>query len=270
MARHLRYHLICGYLAALLPAAAADTANASTLKVAPVVVSLDDAAPVKVIRIQNNGDQTTRIQLRLFDWHQNNGHDELIPTQDVLANPGLFEIAPHETQTVRIGRVTAPGSAEKSYRLLIDEVPEQARGGGSHVTVLLRISMPIFLDATSKTGDNRASPSGQNKAASLTWRAWAESPSRIVLAIENGGVSHVKFNSIALAPAATATLDAGKEAGRYTGLLYVLPGATRRIAIPVSAPLRPGEHLALTGVSEGQTIVANAVIGSKPDAQDPG
>jgi P pilus assembly chaperone PapD len=144
-------------------------------------------------------------------------------------------------------------------------VPQQARGDAPNITVLLRISMPVFLAASAPSEAH----STRDKASALIWRAWAESPSRVVLAIENGGTSHVKFNSIALAPAETKP-EAAKEAGRYAGLLYVLPGATRRIAIPVSSPFRPGERLSLTAASEGNSIVANAVIGSKPDAQDPG
>lgn len=266
MKRHLRSGLICGCLATLLPVAAAG----STLKVAPVVVSLDDVAPVQTIRIENNGGRATRIQLRLFDWHQKNGHDELVPTQDVVANPGLFEIGPHEAQTIRIGRVAGAGPAEKSYRLLIDEVPEEARSDGSHVSVLLRISMPVFLAPSQKPGDRRSLSTEQDKGSALVWRAWAESASRVIVAIENVGAAHVKLNSIALAAAAGTTPGTGTEAGRYAGLLYVLPGATRRIAISVNAPFRPGERLSLTAASEGQNIMASAVIGVRPDAQDPG
>src|SRR5882757_10396682 len=98
-------------------------AQAASLKVYPVRIVLTPKEPVQTMTIQNSSTEPARIQLRVYAWRQENGKDVFEETRDVLANPGLFEIAAKGEQIARFGLRTSPGTAEKSYRVFLEEVP---------------------------------------------------------------------------------------------------------------------------------------------------
>ncbi|MEZ5655070.1 MAG: fimbria/pilus periplasmic chaperone [Sphingobium sp.] len=218
------------------------------LKVAPVSISLDADHSIEVIQIENSGASPTRVQLRLFAWEQRSGQDELNPTRDVLANPAQFEMAPGGTQTVRIGRLIPPGDVEKSYRLLIEEIPSAAAVNTQQVKMLLRISIPVFVPPVTPETD-------------LRWRAVASDGRQLTLWVENRGSSHVQLRRISV-----ASQGSGTAVGEHGQMLYVLPGATRVVSLSTASPVRAGQALVVSATTDGASIAASMVTEATPHA----
>ena len=97
----------------------------ASLRVQPLSVEVTSPSQSTSITLQNNGSEVLSLQLRVFDWSQENGEDRLAPTNEVVASPPVARIAPGSSYTVRIARTSgaAAADAEESYRLWIDELP---------------------------------------------------------------------------------------------------------------------------------------------------
>lgn len=220
-------------------------AQASSLKVYPVRIVLTPKEPVQTMTIQNDGAESARIQLRVFSWRQVDGEDKLEETRDVLANPGLFEIAAQSEQIARFGLRSGPGSVEKSYRVVLEEVPGLRPNEPGKVRTLLRISIPIFVPAPNPVGR-------------LSWRAWAAGDRKMTFEIRNQGTVHVQINRLALAGRNGTKLGAGDMS------VYLLPGATRQVMLDVGAPVRAGEALKLSTVTDQGDLAADLVAEAAP------
>lgn len=213
--------------AALLALSLAPVAvNAAALKLFPVRIVLTPAEPVQTMTVENDSDEISRVQLRVYAWRQEGGEDLLEETRDVLANPAQFEVAPGATQIARLGLRTSPGAVEKAYRVILEEVPTERPTRPGEVRTLLRISVPIFV------------PSSQ-AAGRLVWRAVPYGPRRLALDIRNEGSAHVQINRLTLVRAGGAALGANDVSA------YLLPGTARRVTIDTDEPVRAGEALRL-------------------------
>jgi len=94
---------------ALLAAAAAvltsGTASAqSALRVQPLMVDVSSPSQATSITLQNNGVTDLSLQLRVFEWTQVDGEDQLVPTDEVFASPPVARVAPGSNFTIRIAR----------------------------------------------------------------------------------------------------------------------------------------------------------------------
>ncbi|WP_239025775.1 fimbrial biogenesis chaperone [Sphingomonas paeninsulae] len=217
--------------ALLMPA----TVQAASLKVYPVRVVLTANEPVQTMKIQNGEAAPVRVQLRVFSWHQENGKDLFEETRDVLANPGLFEIAAGGEQIARFGLRTNLGAAEKSYRVFLEEIPDSRPSEPGKVRTLLRISIPIFASVP-------------NAAGRLNWRTWASGPGTQTFSVVNQGTAHVQINRLAIMRAD------GMKLGASDLSAYLLPGASQKITVKIDAPVHPGELVKLNAVTDQGTL----------------
>jgi fimbrial chaperone protein len=132
------------FVAIVLLAGAAPAGAAISLT--PVQVELTPGKQSELIAITNDNDGELRLQVEVFAWQQAaDGETLLQPTKDILAFPPLLTIAAHEVKRIRVGAAVPPGSAEKSYRLSVQELPEQTAQGTAAVRMLTKISIPVFL-----------------------------------------------------------------------------------------------------------------------------
>lgn len=179
----------------------------ATFAVNPIGFNLNVARPSGVLQIKNNGDDPVRIQVSAVDW-QTDGHREVLQdTDDLALNPPIFSLAPGKVQFLRFGiRQQTPSDIEKTYRLLIEEVPtDQLQTSG--LQTLLQISIPIFI----------APEKPQEK---LSWQLVREKTGLVLTAINDGNV-HKKILRI--------QLDNVDKPDSHEGLLlttttYVLSG----------------------------------------------
>lgn len=204
---------------------------AGSLRLYPVRIELSEGESVQTMTITNDGDEATRLQLRVLGWRQVGGEDVLEETRDILANPGLFEVRPGGTQIARFGLRTVPEATEKSYRVIIEEVPTGRPSTPGEVRTLLRISVPIFVPP--------AVPEVR-----LAWQAVRAADGGIALDIRNSGNVHVQLNRLALSRPGGASLASEDMS------VYILPGQSAAVALQTSAPIRVGEVLKLEAMTD--------------------
>lgn len=128
------------------------TAQAGSLSVMPVVVALSGHKVREAITVTNQGGERVTTHVDVVSWTQSDGKDVFAPTTDVLLNPVVFTLEPGQAQVLRLGwRGQAPLDAERSYRILLREVPPAVpaqRPSGTlpaQVRVLLELRIPIYV-----------------------------------------------------------------------------------------------------------------------------
>ena len=140
---------------ALLGGPLAQPAAAANFNVNPTQVFLSSKANSALVTVRNDSTEPLRFQLSVFAWDQSaSGELELTPTDDIVFFPSLLTLGPNEERRVRVGRVTAAGEREKTYRIFIEEMPPlEAIGtaGGAAVRVLTKMGVPIFVRPAKET-----------------------------------------------------------------------------------------------------------------------
>ena len=193
----------------------------TALRVQPLTVEVTSPSQASSINLQNRGPRPMVLQVRVFDWSQVNGQDQIAPTTEVVASPPAMTIPPGQSYTVRLARTAgAVNAGEKSYRLWVDELPPPARpmpAGGGEVDVRLRYDLPAFFRA----GDPQPA---------LNWRAY-RTGGQLVVEASNSGAGHARIEGLRL-DSAQGPISFGRGLNGY-----VLPGATRRWVAPTGAPL---------------------------------
>jgi fimbrial chaperone protein len=127
--------------------AMAQGAFAAPVTVTPTTVMLGPTQSSQLITLTNEGDTPTRYEANVSAWIENpDGTTTLQPSSDIIVFPQLTTLAPHESKRVRIGTEHAAGATERSYRLILQELPQINRDTGRvEIQVLAKISLPVFL-----------------------------------------------------------------------------------------------------------------------------
>ena len=127
--------------------------------------------------------------------------------------PPVLAIQGGETRNLRVGALVAAGPVERTYRLILEELPAAVKPDG--VQILNRFSIPVFV-----------APVSPRLAASIDGRDGAR------IRLRNTGTVHFKPRSVqARAVDARGAAVAEKS---WQGW-YVLPGGERVYRLPVPA-----------------------------------
>ena len=133
-------------IATIITAASCVHAGAASLQVSPVNIDVKAPAMATTLTLRNFDVRSANTQIRIFKWVQKDGKDVLEPTQSVVASPPAATLKPGTDYTVRIVRVDhSPVSAEESYRLLVDQIPDPATLRNDSVNFGIRYSIPVFF-----------------------------------------------------------------------------------------------------------------------------
>lgn len=194
-------------------------AVASSLEISPVSVNLIAGQNVKVIEVRNRGGSAVAIQIRAYAWSQSGNTDILAPTTDVILSPPIFTIPVGASQTIRLLVRAKNGTGERSYRLLLDEVPSPG-AARNQVGIAFRISLPVIAAAA-------APPS-----RSLEWHARRGPGNQVLVSAANIGNVYDKVHAIAV------TLPDGSHPKIVSSgeNPYLLAGARRQWAVQGSTP----------------------------------
>ncbi|MGK7248032.1 fimbrial biogenesis chaperone [Acinetobacter oleivorans] len=122
--------------------------NAATIRLSPVNVEILSHQNASSISLFNQSNESTDLQIRVFEWTQKNGQDQLTPTDEIAISPPFLKLQPNDSYNLRVVRINpAPVSGEKTYRIIIDELPKpiDSRKAAQGVNVLLRSSLPVFV-----------------------------------------------------------------------------------------------------------------------------
>lgn len=223
-AHPIRHHSTAWRLAAAFVLMLPASAFAAGFSVSPTRLEFADTDSVQGLHLHNTGDRTVNTQLRVFSWTQADGEDVLEPSTDLVVSPPMAVIQPGQRQFVRVVRKSAPAATqERSYRLLIDELPPariDTAAAPSGLNFVLRYSVPVFVEAAA------------DDAATVTaeWSLWTDTTGTPRLATHNAGTHRAQIADLRVVDAGGRTLLA------RDGLIgYVLAGATRQWPLKLSA-----------------------------------
>lgn len=228
-----------------LAALCSGPASAASLQVSPILLEFSPAEQAQSMWLSNSGATTLRAQVRVQQWLQQDGADQLGATRELVASPPVVEIPPGGKQMVRIIRLQpAPPASEQAFRLIIDELPEGTPAGAATspgLQFLLRYSVPVFVALTEPVPANNKPSDISALSASLRM-----SGAQPVLSVSNAGPRRVKISQL-------VHVDAeGRRMPLAPGLLgYVL--ADQRMQWPLNLPA-------------GQVLPANGTLKAKFNA----
>lgn len=202
------------FLAALMLYAVG--AQASGLQVSPTSLTVDANRSAAGLWLSNTGDQPMHVQVRVFHWSQEQGKDDLAPSQGLIVSPPMTQLEVGARQFLRVIRAgAAPADREDAFRIVIDELPIDEPATPvplreeSAIRFVLRYSVPVFL-----------APSGSGTQAELEGEFDGNaSPPRLI--VRNRGGAHAQLGNLVLVDAR------GGRRELSPGLVgYVLAGQT--------------------------------------------
>jgi fimbrial chaperone protein len=214
-------------ITAVLFCVAGQATHAQSLSVLPVNVFLQPHQKAATLSVTNSGDKPTSIQVRAYDWNQENNEDQLTASNVVVASPPLVTIPSGSTQIIRLILRQSPQGKEATYRIILDQIPGPTQPGV--VQMVLRLSIPIFA-----MPETKAAPKAQFHVE--------RDGEKLFLVGVNIGQSHEAIRNIVV-----ATTDGHKFSTDPKVSPYLLTGVTRRWELDVKgyAP-QPGETLKLS------------------------
>jgi fimbrial chaperone protein len=131
----------------------------------------------------------------------------------------MAQLAPSADYTARIVRLSKqPVSGEESYRLLIDELPDQKSLSNRVVNLVLRYSIPVFFF-----------PAGAAPAR-LAWSV-GQQKGRLQISAVNDGDRHIRLAGLSIRDRSGTSISFGPG---LTG--YVLGHSRMQWVAPVAGP----------------------------------
>lgn len=193
------------------PLLAMTPAHAQTggIQVAPVMVVLRGDDNIASLRVRNGRTRPVSFEVDVYAWSQANGEDVLTPTDEVLVAPGVFEVAAESEQVIRLGVVAQRSDVERSYRIIMRELPTQ-QAGGNVLGFTLEMSLPVFV-----------TPEGVR--ADVQSRVAMSDEGRVLL-LNNAGGAYVQLSSVE-----------DVDGGALDAPRYLLSGASAEIMLPRTA-----------------------------------
>jgi len=183
-------------------------ANAAALQFNPVSVSMAPGQNSSSIDVTNTGTEPATLQVRGFRWSQQGNEDKLDPTTDLIVSPPQFTVAAGQTQTVRILSRDQNQQNERTFRILVDELP---RPQANTVAFALRVSLPVVQESAVK-----------GKPV-LNWSMERQADGQTHLIARNSGDRMVRFVKLDIAQGQTPL-----TAQMQSPSPYALPGGERR------------------------------------------
>jgi fimbrial chaperone protein len=218
----------------------ARTVQAAALEISPVMVTFASGQTATTIELKNGGEAPVAIQGRSYRWTQSGDEDTLTPTQEIILSPPIFTVPAGASQTMRLLlRGGSVGGGERSYRLLLDEVPP-ADIQNKQIAMALRVSLPVMVALASSA------------PAALQWRAGRGPGGETQLSVINSGSSYDRVSMIEV------TLADGSHPKVIPrgGNPYILPGATRDwIVQGHSGPPGPLQLKVLTQAGKSEQLL---------------
>ena len=180
--------LLLLFIMALLPAAHA----ANSLMIWPIDPAINPDEKASELWLENRGNATTMMQVRIFSWLQVGGQEQYQTQQQVVASPPMVRLEPGQKQLVRLIKQGAPQAGrEMSYRVVLDEIPTPRTPGENQagLTFQMRYSVPLFVYGSGVTSDS-AKPQ-------LSWQQ-VDSGGKRWLELTNRGNGHARLSNVTI------------------------------------------------------------------------
>jgi fimbrial chaperone protein len=183
--------------------------------VKPIIVNFAPGATSASVEFTNAGAAAQELEIGVDAWTSSDSSDPGQPTDDIIASPSIFTIAPGQTQLVRLGPVRdLTGDVEHTYRLVATEIPPPNPTGT--VQTILRMRLPVFVAPHTIA------------ALPLTWHVVRTDPGRLLVRATNDGNVHQRIRLLRVTSGSRVLFDAVVAA-------YVLARQSRDWSIPLKA-----------------------------------
>ena len=216
----MRLQLIPAVVVALL--LAPHGAFASKFTVTPTEVNLSASATSALVTLRNNSKVPLRFEVTVVLWSEDeHGKMALNPSSDVTFFPKLIELAAGASRNIRIGiKAGAARDVEQSFRLFVEELPDQSAPASAANAVALRtkIGIPVFVR-----------PAKPSRSAAID--GVSVEKGKVLVRVRNTGNLHISVDTIKV----TGTGGSGATFTKDAAGWYVLPGATRVFEVPMTA-----------------------------------
>jgi fimbrial chaperone protein len=227
------------WVACLIACLISASATAATLQVSPVRITISADGRAGIVRLQNDSDTPTLVQVEALTWNESEDPSNVARTDEILAVPPVFELAPDASQVIRLAvRRPVTSGTEAAYRLLITEVPRDVGDAAQGVSFALRLNLPVFVTPDGAAPAPAWSLERNGGAAKLT--------------LGNQGNAHVRVRSVQLFQDGVAEPVFASDDGGY-----VLAGAERSWQLDL-ARLKDGASLTVkaeTNLGELEALV---------------
>jgi fimbrial chaperone protein len=215
----MRRHLMLVAVVALLLASQADTR--SNFTVSPTEVDLSASATSALVTLRNASKLPLRFEVTVFTWSEDeHGKMTLNPSSDVTFFPKLVELAAGASRNIRVGiNAGMARDVEQSFRLFIEELPDQSAPKGNAVALRTKVGIPVFVR-----------PAKPSRSAVID--GVSVENGKVLTRVRNTGNLHISVDTISVkGTGASAAPTFTKEGAGW----YVLPGATRIFEVPMTA-----------------------------------
>lgn len=206
---------------------------AGQLTVSPLSMNMAPEQANATYKLKNGSSLEGFYQIQLFAWDQGpNGETQLRQQDDLIITPPVTLIPGNGEQLVRVIQKNpqAESTSEKSYRLIISEVPDTESDQGANLRVLLRMSLPLFVGLPE-----------QEHELTVYFQDGA-------LRVRNNGTAHARLSDAYWQPR-----NENQQFLIQEGLLgYVLPG--RELQIPLENTPPEGSVEFFTAAINGDPI----------------
>jgi fimbrial chaperone protein len=220
---------------------------AGTFSVSPVRVELAAGRATVALTVKNDGDGPTVIQTQVVAWSQQDGEDVYTQTNEVLATPPIFTVAPGAAQIARVALRREPDAGrELAYRIFLQEVPDPPRPGFQGLQMALRISIPIFVEAK------------KPQELQLDWSAQREPGGELRLSLSNVGGKHVQVYDLNI-----GSVDNAAPVYSNRSASYVLPGQRRSWLLkPLERQTLTGDRVRVHALTDAGRVETEIVLGT--------
>jgi len=214
----MRLHFVPAAIVALL--LAPPVASASNFTVSPTEVDLTASATSALVTLRNSSKLPLRFEVTLVSWSEDeHGTMILNPSSEVTFFPKLVELAAGASRNIRIGiNAGTARDVERSFRLFIEELPNQSAPSANAVALRTKIGIPVFV--------RPAKPSRSAVIEGVSIEG-----GKVLTRVRNTGNLHISVDTISVKGAdGSGTPTFTKEGPGW----YVLPGAMRIFEVPMT------------------------------------
>lgn len=151
-------------------------------RISPTRIDLDRENRNGELTVRNDGDEKVNIQVRAVEWTQDqDGKDKYTDTTELVFFPKMMSLAKNDEKVIRTGTRAVPVAREKTYRLMVQEIPSPRKTETPTVAIALKFSMPVFVKPV------RDETKGAFEKIEL-------SHGTLVALVKNTGTSHFRNN----------------------------------------------------------------------------
>ncbi len=193
---------------------------ASNFTVTPTEVDLSASATSALVTLRNGSKSPLRFEVTLFSWSEDeHGKMALVPSSDVTFFPKLVELAGGASRNIRVGiNAGIARDVEQSFRMFIEELPDQSAPAANAVALRTKIGIPVFVR-----------PAKPSRSAVVDGVSVEQG--KVLVRVRNTGNLHVSVDTISVKGSSGSGAPTFTKEGPGW---YVLPGATRIFEVPMT------------------------------------